>query len=43
MPDDKVVDLREDQQYQENINIPQAVETMYYLSLCQGYSGEMED
>ena len=30
-------------QYQEDLNTPVAIETMYYLFLCQGYSGEMED
>jgi len=43
MPDKNIVDSKEYYQYQEDKNIPPAIEMMYYLSLCQGYSGERED
>lgn len=38
-----VVELKEKYQYQEDSNVPATIEMMYYLFICQGYSGEMED
>lgn len=35
--------LNTTRQYKEDPDTPIAIETMYYLFLCQGYSGEMED
>jgi hypothetical protein len=43
MHQDSVADPKEKYQYQEECNMPTTIETMYYLFLCQGYSGEMED
>ncbi len=43
MKDNRPGILTESYQYQEECDVPSAIEMMYYLFLCHGYNGEMED